>query len=270
MGTIQAVIFDVDGTLYDYQEGKIHQSTIKSIQQLKRRGILVILASARAYPELSAACIRELAADYYVMAGGHSIQDGEGKVLCAVRFSHEQTERMVQLACQYDAGLNLKYEHHCCLYRHADKMQEIFTNIGPGLPGTSLRCPGMEMHHQLLPLGFTLWGVDGIREQICTQLEQYPTEFRIERYGNGVVADVYHQQVNKMTGLSMLADRLGLEREVCVAFGDGSNDVEMIRWAGIGVAMGNACEELKQVADQVCGSSWEDGIANTLEELELI
>lgn len=270
MNQIQAVIFDVDGTLYDYQEGKIHPSTIETVQRLKAQGIYVVLASARAYPELSAACIRELAPDYYVVAGGHSIQDCEGRVLQCTRFAGEQTRQVIELACHYDAGLSLKYERCCLLYRHARQMEQIFTNIGPALPGATRICPDMDAHGQSLPLGFTIWGEGRIREQMCASLEESLNEFRIERYRNGVVADIYHPQVNKRTGLEALTARLGLKREHCMAFGDGENDVEMLTWAGVGVAMGNACEELKRVANLVCGASWEDGIAHTVKQFGLI
>jgi hydroxymethylpyrimidine pyrophosphatase-like HAD family hydrolase len=83
------------------------------------------------------------------------------------------------------------------------------------------------------------------------------------------VADIYAPDANKMTALVHLTERLGIAPENCIAFGDGHNDLEMIRWAGIGVAMGNGREELKAAADLVCGATWEDGIARCLSELAL-
>jgi Cof subfamily protein (haloacid dehalogenase superfamily) len=71
--------------------------------------------------------------------------------------------------------------------------------------------------------------------------------------------------VTKATGLAEVADRLGLTAADVVAFGDMPNDLEMLRWAGHGVAMGNAHPDLLAVADEVTASNAEDGLALVLE-----
>ncbi len=71
--------------------------------------------------------------------------------------------------------------------------------------------------------------------------------------------------VTKATGLAEVAQRLGIEAADVVAFGDMPNDLEMVRWAGHGVAMGNAHPALKDVADEVTASNAEDGLALVLE-----
>jgi Cof subfamily protein (haloacid dehalogenase superfamily) len=71
--------------------------------------------------------------------------------------------------------------------------------------------------------------------------------------------------VTKATGLAEVAGRLGIVAADVVAFGDMPNDLEMLRWAGHGVAMGNAHPALKDVADEVTASNAEEGIALVLE-----
>jgi Cof subfamily protein (haloacid dehalogenase superfamily) len=71
--------------------------------------------------------------------------------------------------------------------------------------------------------------------------------------------------VTKATGLQFLADQLGFARERIVAFGDGENDVELVDWAGYGVAVANADDRVKEVADFVCPSVDEEGVAQVLE-----
>lgn len=71
--------------------------------------------------------------------------------------------------------------------------------------------------------------------------------------------------VTKATGLSEVADRFGTVAADVIAFGDMPNDLEMLRWAGHGVAMGNAHPALLEVADEVTGSNGEDGLALVLE-----
>jgi Cof subfamily protein (haloacid dehalogenase superfamily) len=71
--------------------------------------------------------------------------------------------------------------------------------------------------------------------------------------------------VNKASGLQFLADRLGFTPETTVAFGDGENDVELVGWAGYGVAVANAHDRVLAAADFVCPSDEEEGVAQVLE-----
>jgi hydroxymethylpyrimidine pyrophosphatase-like HAD family hydrolase len=60
---------------------------------------------------------------------------------------------------------------------------------------------------------------------------------------------------------------LGLERDQVMAFGDGLNDISMIECAGVGVAMGNAVDELRRAADEITATNDEDGVAAVIEAL---
>jgi Cof subfamily protein (haloacid dehalogenase superfamily) len=71
--------------------------------------------------------------------------------------------------------------------------------------------------------------------------------------------------VTKASGLEFVAEQLGFSRERIVAFGDGENDIELVEWAGYGVAVENANERVKEVADFVCPSVDEEGVAQVLE-----
>ncbi|MEU5981745.1 HAD family hydrolase [Streptomyces sp. NPDC047434] len=84
--------------------------------------------------------------------------------------------------------------------------------------------------------------------------------------GPGIV-EILPLGLSKATGLSLAARRLGAKAAETIAFGDMPNDIPMFGWAGHGVAMANAHEELKAVADEVTSSNEEDGIAVVLERL---
>jgi Cof subfamily protein (haloacid dehalogenase superfamily) len=71
--------------------------------------------------------------------------------------------------------------------------------------------------------------------------------------------------VTKAAGLDFLSEHVGFSRERTVAFGDGENDVELIEWAGYGVAVANAHDRVKEVADFICPSVDEEGVAQVLE-----
>ena len=74
-------------------------------------------------------------------------------------------------------------------------------------------------------------------------------------------------EVTKGSGLGFLAEHLGFTRERTVAFGDGENDVELLEWAGFGVAVANAHPRVLAVADWVCPSAAEEGVARVVEAL---
>lgn len=75
--------------------------------------------------------------------------------------------------------------------------------------------------------------------------------------------------VNKGTSLNHLIQQLGIERSEVIAMGDGYNDIAMLEFAGLGVAMGNAPEEIKQMADYVTDTNMNDGVAQVVEEFIL-
>ncbi|WP_406007983.1 Cof-type HAD-IIB family hydrolase [Streptomyces sp. NBC_00637] len=85
--------------------------------------------------------------------------------------------------------------------------------------------------------------------------------------GAGIV-ELLPLGLSKATGLSLAARRLGLKAADTIAFGDMPNDIPMFAWASRGVAMANAHEELKAVADEVTTSNDDDGIAVALENLQ--
>ena len=75
---------------------------------------------------------------------------------------------------------------------------------------------------------------------------------------------------NKATAIKQVIDYLGIDKKDTIAFGDSMNDYEMINFVECGIAMGNACKELKEVASRICRSVDEDGIYYEFIELGLI
>ncbi len=78
-----------------------------------------------------------------------------------------------------------------------------------------------------------------------------------------------HKDVDKGLGLKKLGEYLGIKREEIIACGDAGNDLSMVKYAGLGVAMGNATPEVKEVANFITTSNDEDGIANVIEKFIL-
>src|SRR5205807_2650216 len=81
------------------------------------------------------------------------------------------------------------------------------------------------------------------------------------------LVEIMHPDVSKDKALRIITQRLGIVPEEVVAFGDNHNDIGMLRFAGLGVAMGNAHDEVKEAADYVTSSNTEEGVAAVIEKL---
>ncbi len=104
--------------------------------------------------------------------------------------------------------------------------------------------------------------------QLRSHLDDYHAEV-IEHRKWGApwnVIEIIKKGMNKVIGLEKIAKYFDIPKERIIAFGDEDNDLEMIDYAGVGVAMGNAIEELKSISDHVTKTNEEDGIAVFLEE----
>lgn len=84
--------------------------------------------------------------------------------------------------------------------------------------------------------------------------------------GHGAI-DLILPGCHKASGLKRLAARRGITPQQCAAFGDGGNDIEMLKYCGYSYAMGNAPQNVKDAAKYVCPSNAEDGVLVTLEKL---
>ncbi len=83
-------------------------------------------------------------------------------------------------------------------------------------------------------------------------------------------ADIIPADGGKGLGVEKVLDYFQLSKEEAIAFGDGTNDIEMLQAVGLGVAMGNATDDVKAAADDICGSVAEDGIYHYCKEHHLI
>ncbi|MEV7344846.1 HAD family hydrolase [Streptomyces sp. NPDC093544] len=191
----------------------------------------------------------------------------------------------------YDAG-----EHRLLTSVTLDRqlavlaLAKIEAEVGPlllaasrdGLDGEVLVAPGYRVHEGPLPVvpikdAADLWAAPLNKvyvqhptlsddELAAVALEVAGGLVGVTMAGAGIV-ELLPLGLSKATGLSLAARRLGVKAADTIAFGDMPNDIPMFAWAAHGVAMANAHEELKTVADEVTASNEEDGIAVVLERL---
>lgn len=109
--------------------------------------------------------------------------------------------------------------------------------------------------------------MEEIREKLGSQFDVVPMSFMKDGTSSG---EITQAGINKAYGMEKLLTYLGKTREDAIAFGDGPNDLEMLSYAGIGVAMGNADDSVKEKADMVTARIDEDGIFLALRKLKII
>jgi len=101
----------------------------------------------------------------------------------------------------------------------------------------------------------------------ASRMAKAVAELPLQRtWSAGSMLELLDPRVDKRSALTAVCRDLGIDRRDVAAFGDQHNDVEMIRWAGWGVAVANASEEARAAADAVTGSNDDDGVAAVLED----
>jgi phosphoglycolate phosphatase len=95
-------------------------------------------------------------------------------------------------------------------------------------------------------------------------------DFNVDIVDSGFAVHIKKKGINKLTGLSYVSERRGWDLEKTVAIGDSGNDAEIIRGVGFGIAVGNAEEDLKEIADYVTLKDHGEGVVEALEYLGLV
>ena len=270
---IKLVGLDLDGTLLD-DDRKVRQRTIDALRLAADHGINLAVISGRnflAVPEE----IRALPfIRYFVLCNGAGIYDRQRDELL-----FQADIPLEEALALYDAMDEEDVYYDCYLSDGAWTPQSHYDRIDEFVPVESHRAflkvnrkPFADFRSALLQRGKSVWKVQSIYKDTATRdREMVRLQKKFPQY-TFVTAYSYNLEVNmpaatKGSGLMQLAQILGLDREQVMAFGDGGNDVSMLQSAGVGVAMGNACQEAKAAATCVGPTNNEDGVAQVLEAL---
>ena len=266
---VKILALDLDGTLLD-SDKKLTTGNRAALERAARAGIHIVPTTGRFYGGMPE-CIRELPFIRYVITiNGAQVADLQtGQVLYRAEIP---VDRAVELMRFLD---NRPLVYDCYMDNDAfmtawmkERAEEIVTNPHYRVMIRDLRKPVPELKQFLLERGQDVQKVQFFTNpQLRMELmEQLPRVFADMVVSSSVPENVEINQLhaNKGEALLALAKYLGIEREQTMAIGDGLNDLSMIREAGIGVAMANACPELRELADAFTLSCDEDGVAHAI------
>jgi hypothetical protein len=270
------VFFDIDGTLVSKQN-YVPESTKRAIQELKKNGILPVIATGRS-PLLLEEVREKLDIDSYISMNGQFVVLN-GKVLYENPLSKDTVERFVETAVKRQNGVMLCgsqdiFSNSLVSLAKRSSVWKVMKGIGRLIPGriqlslfkrAMKKPPKPEEYADKEIYQIILEAPTGQEADYVDEFE----EFSFTR-SNDYTMDVIARGVSKATGIERFIKELGVRQEDTYAFGDSLNDVEMMKYVGTGVAMGNGLPEVKAAADMVTDHVSEDGIEKGLKKLGLI
>lgn len=274
---IRAIALDIDGTLTNDQK-VITPHTKRALMDAQEAGIKLILSSGRPVHGLRALA-HELELDRHngllVAFNGAQVRDaGTGEVLYDQAISVELAREVLVHMKKFDVipmlvdgdRLYIEDAYNCIIYSGGEPKNIIkYERDACDLRLHEVRdlaewCTVPQ--NKILTAGTGEYLQQHYREMAAPFSDRLSCMFTAEWY-----FEFTDKGIDKGRALSFALPRCGIDPSEMAAFGDGQNDRAMIELAGVGVAMGNAIDELKDVADMVCGSNNEDGIADALAKL---
>lgn len=279
------VAADMDGTLLTDAKTFDTDRFERILQRLQARGIRFVVASGNTYAKLTQYMRGfEGRGIIYIAENGAYIRDDNGEI-AVHRFAAADIPRVWQvidslphigvIICTTE-GLFLPESREEAIARI---FEDFFTNQGKEIPEgmspysfVSLFYPGAEKisgYEQVrgLPIKISL---QTLKDDTYTVLEtlrrELPAGVSAVSSGFGAI-DLVRTGVNKGVGLADLCNSLQIDPRQVLAFGDGDNDTEMLEFAGAGIAMEQAPESLRRVANTTIGSHNDGAVLNYLEEL---
>lgn len=261
----KALFFDIDGTLVSFHTHEIPASTIEALTQAKKEGARIFISTGRPQiliNNLTALQERRLIDGYITMNGAYCFVGSE--VIYKSAIPTGDVCRLTGYCADRNIPCIVVGEHSICACQPDQRVRQIFheylkvTAPLPDIP-TSEAIEGKEIF-QLTPF---------ITEEEEQEIAPYLTDCEIGRW-HPAFTDVTARGNTKQKGLDEIIRHFGIRLEDTIAFGDGGNDIPILRHAGIGVAMGNASDRVKEAADYVTTPVDDDGIANALRHLNVI
>lgn len=255
---IKAAFFDVDGTLYSHTKQETCESTMKALQLLKEKGIKIFLATGRHLKQLEKFPVSAVAFDGYVTLNGQICTDSDKNLIFGSPIRGADAQYLLDIFENKKRPLMIVEQDRMYINFIDEQVKKVQAVVSTGLPQID-EYRGAEIYQ------FIGYVTKAEEEEFAKMIPNCKIARWFE-YG----IDIISKFGGKVTGIRKMLEAYGLTREEIIAFGDGENDIEMLKFAGIGVAMGNAGDIVKERADYVTAHIDDDGVAKALKHFGLI
>ena len=255
---IKAAFFDIDGTLLSHDTRSVPESARAAMHRLREQGILCVAATGRQICEMGKLPSADLPFDGYVTLNGQMVLDGNENILYAIPITGPAKEYLVKGFMEKRFPASFVEQDRMYVNYVDDLVRAVHDRICTAVP-EELPWTGADIYQVCVyMLDKDKYLLDPIADE-CVMSRWHFGGYDVVAKGGG-----------KVNGIEQYLALQGIGREEIIAFGDGENDVDMLRFAGIGVAMGNGVAEAKAAADYVTTDIDDDGIANALKHFGLI
>lgn len=274
MKSIRMIAFDLDGTMLDSRKC-LSERNRSALEACARKGIFLVPATGRSADGIAPAIRSVQGVDYGITTNGGTITNLKtGEILDRQIISNEKALEIMKIVSRYhtmyDPYINGRGISQPEFYDHMDRfgltpvLQEMVRATRDVVP---------DIQDYVRQTGTA---VEKINIFLADLKEREPLLRELEQVGGLVITssmynnlEVNDQKATKGQALRWLADYLKVDMEEVMAFGDGGNDLSMIQAAGVGVAMANGLEIIKEAADYVTLDNDQDGVAAAIEKMIL-
>lgn len=274
MKNIQLVALDLDGTLFN-KDSLISRRNLETIKKATDLGIAVVISTGRPFCGLPFDQIKGCGIQYAITANGSAIYEiATGRCLCEEAMNEELflpiLNYLLTKDIHMDAFIGGNGYTPCQCVKNGEKL-----DVPPALKhyilNTRKRVENLpqfiqDNHLKVQKMTLNFYpdekGIFTDREEVKQYLESNPSITSV--CGGYHNLEFTRADVNKGAALLSLARILSIDPDKTMAIGDTENDLAIIQSAGIGVAMGNATEAVKQQADYITDDNESDGVANAM------
>ncbi|MFI3283767.1 MAG: HAD family hydrolase [Erysipelotrichaceae bacterium] len=261
---IKLAVFDMDGTLLDDHK-KVLDSSIKTLHKLREQGVKLAIASGRPFFKIETDYTGGFEFDYLICCNGNGVYDFDGNVLFQYGFPNDDLEMIVKDFQETGNTLFFQFQECSAIYSNYDECYNRLISFATDPKRVINQCDNFDYHltHSALQ------GIAQISKEKGVEYNQKYPAYNFIQYGDGGF-DIVVKGIDKSTGIQHICDHMNIKMSEVIAFGDYNNDLAMLKEAGIGVAMENALDEVKETADYITTSNNDDGIEVACKHYNLI
>ena len=273
MHKIKIIAIDLDGTLLNSNK-ELTPCNLAALNRAAEAGIHIVPTTGRFYGGMPEA-IRQLPFIKYAITinGAQAADVTTGEVIYKAEIPCNQAIRIMEFLDIYPVIYDCYQDNDAWMTAELKaRIDETVSDVHYRKMLHELRKPVDELKHTLFERNRDVQKIQFFtnKPEVRTFLmEELPHRFEDLCVTSSTPDNVEINQrcANKGEAILALAEHLGIKREEVLAFGDGLNDLTMLKAAGIGVAMANASDKVKEFADRITRSCDEDGVARGIEEI---
>ncbi|MGM9941367.1 MAG: HAD family hydrolase [Bulleidia sp.] len=265
----QIFFFDMDGTLIPPALRKVLPSTVEAVHDLQRQGHLCFLCTGRSY-QMAMEYSDVVHPDGVIFCNGAGVMMHDQPVW-SHPFAESDVHELVRLCQKFHGGIQLLNEKHSFQnLLMGVVIQLVFPKHGRHLSTEQkkrrasmvpMRCLGNEPVLKADVSFIRKSDADRFYAEMPENLACFRTRGRYLHQ-----AEIMAGGISKAKGIAQVLAMLDMDRKDAWCFGDSINDIEMMKYCGHSIAMGNAGKQVKEIADDVCDDANHDGIAKALKK----